>query len=477
MTPSISLLIHIAGLIAVSQFIFSGNYEQQINDSLNGNVTGTLERVLDTVSSALPFSSDVVSVGWLLRMLLYSAATVYILYIGRNLYQAIFGVVELYCPETKAGFDFPSRKMKGFVTKRDFVNEVQKRRKMGDIPPPFPNGWFGLLRSTELKAGQSTAVNALGQNFAVFRDDKGNAHVLDAYCAHLGANLGVGGKIYGSCVQCPFHGWQFDGETGQCTKIPYAKGKIPAQAKVKAWPTLECNGAILVWHDAEGREPLWSLKDLEGIGSRFVYRLSSTHFIKTHIQDIAENGADVAHLTYLHGAGVSSGAGMDYRELLSGKLHTHSWTARWESLPKPSTYVGRMTLTMTNSILGVNFKSLDITSIADQMGCGVVYLTLKSKFGTVLLLHTVTPLEPFLQKYSVVAYSDWWIPTFLVKWLVQAYDVQLERDMIVWNNKRYSLKPLLVREDELILKHRRWYSQFYSKNSNKFTFIKDELDF
>ncbi len=59
------------------------------------------------------------------------------------------------------------------------------------------------------------------------------------------------------------------------------------------------------------------------------------------------------------------------------------------------------------------------------MGCGVVYLTLKSKFGTVLLLHTVTPLEPFLQKYSVVAYSDWWIPTFLVKWLVQAYDVQV----------------------------------------------------
>ncbi len=85
------------------------------------------------------------------------------------------------------------------------------------------------------------------------------------------------------------------------------------------------------------------------------------------LQDIAENGADVAHLTYLHGAGVSSGAGMDYRELLSGKLHTHSWTARWESLPKPSTYVGRMTLTMTNSILGVNFKSLDITSIADQV--------------------------------------------------------------------------------------------------------------
>ncbi len=86
MTPSISLLIHIAGLIAVSQLIFSGNYGH-VNGSLNGNVTGALEKVLDTVSSwGLPFSSssDGVSVGWLLNMLLYSAATLYILYIGRS---------------------------------------------------------------------------------------------------------------------------------------------------------------------------------------------------------------------------------------------------------------------------------------------------------------------------------------------------------------------------------------------------------
>ena len=103
--------------------------------------------------------------------------------------------MELYCPETKVGFDFPSREMNGLVTKRDFVNEIRRRKKIGEIPPPYPNGWFSILRSNELKTRQSTAVNALGQNFAVFRDDEGKAHVLDAYCAHLGANLGVGGKV------------------------------------------------------------------------------------------------------------------------------------------------------------------------------------------------------------------------------------------------------------------------------------------
>ena len=45
---------------------------------------------------------------------------------------------------------------------------------------------------------------------------------MDAYCPHLGANLGVGGHVRGNCIECPFHGWQFDGETGKCMKIPYA---------------------------------------------------------------------------------------------------------------------------------------------------------------------------------------------------------------------------------------------------------------
>ena len=83
----------------------------------------------------------------------------------------------------------------GLITKQDVVNEVRRRKRIGEIPPPYPNGWFALLRSRELKCGASTSVNALGQNFAVFRDETGQVHILDAYCAHLGANLGVGGAV------------------------------------------------------------------------------------------------------------------------------------------------------------------------------------------------------------------------------------------------------------------------------------------
>jgi len=44
---------------------------------------------------------------------------------------------------------------------------------------------------------------------------------------------------------------------------------------------------------------------------------------------------------------------------------------------------------------------------------------------------------------------------------------QVERDLMIWNNKRYVSRPLYVksREDSLVQRHRRWYAQFYSEHS------------
>ena len=36
---------------------------------------------------------------------------------------------------------------------------------------------------------------------------------------------------------------------------------------------------------------------------------------------------------------------------------------------------------------------------------------------------------------------------------------------MVWNNKMYVAKPLLLKEDQLIATYRRWFNQFYSDNS------------
>lgn len=66
-------------------------------------------------------------------------------------------------------------------------------------------------------------VIILGEQLAVFRDQDGKSYVVDSYCPHLGANLAVGGRVVGNCIECPFHGWQFRGNDGKCVKIPYAE--------------------------------------------------------------------------------------------------------------------------------------------------------------------------------------------------------------------------------------------------------------
>lgn len=62
-----------------------------------------------------------------------------------------------------------------------------------------------------------------GLELAVFRAVNGEVYALDAFCPHLGANLGVGGKVRGTCLECPFHSWRFNGADGKCTDIPGAK--------------------------------------------------------------------------------------------------------------------------------------------------------------------------------------------------------------------------------------------------------------
>ena len=64
-----------------------------------------------------------------------------------------------------------------------------------------------------------------GLELAVFRDTSGTAHVVDAYCPHMGASLSVGGQVKGNCIECPFHGWRFRGDDGKCVHVPYTDAK------------------------------------------------------------------------------------------------------------------------------------------------------------------------------------------------------------------------------------------------------------
>lgn len=72
---------------------------------------------------------------------------------------------------------------------------------------------MNLIDAASLAVGESAEVVADGRIFAVF-NVAGTFHVLDGICPHAGGPLGKG-MLRGSVVTCPWHGWQFNVETGQ----------------------------------------------------------------------------------------------------------------------------------------------------------------------------------------------------------------------------------------------------------------------
>lgn len=70
-----------------------------------------------------------------------------------------------------------------------------KLKHLGRTLPSYPNGWYIVCRSAELRAGESKAIDQSGHNVTIFRTKSNKLYALHSYCAHLGANLGIGGKV------------------------------------------------------------------------------------------------------------------------------------------------------------------------------------------------------------------------------------------------------------------------------------------
>lgn len=360
------------------------------------------------------------------------------------------------------------------------INRLRRQRKVGEkIPPPYPNGWFAILESETLANGQVRSVDCLGQNLVVFRSALGKARVLDAYCPHLGANMGVGGIVRGDCIECPFHHWSFSGKDGQCTNIPYSKtGSIPKVARVKKWTSLEANGFIFLWHHVDEEVTPWQLNIVPEVeDGRWVYYGKNEFLVNAHIQDIPENGADVAHLSAVHGPNMLSGSDIRYARPLWAEFGMHAWQASWNSPEEGAPpHIARMDLKHSFRF----FNKLEFCTVnvkAFQIGPGYVQLVMQTSLGPMVALQSVTPVEPLVQKVIHRFYAPRNLGNaFFQKFAIWAESVMFERDMMIWNHKQFIESPLLVKEDRLIKAYRKWYSQFYSENSISYTMAKESLD-
>jgi len=103
------------------------------------------------------------------------------------------------------------------------MNDRAGVRTIAAAPPPtrYARGWHCLGLAAKFRASGPHAVEAFGTKLVVFSDTRGELHVLDAFCRHMGGDLTMG-TIKGDQVACPFHDWRWGGD-GKCAHIPYAR--------------------------------------------------------------------------------------------------------------------------------------------------------------------------------------------------------------------------------------------------------------
>uniref|UniRef100_A0A915PY86 cholesterol 7-desaturase n=1 Tax=Setaria digitata TaxID=48799 RepID=A0A915PY86_9BILA len=352
--------------------------------------------------------------------------------------------------------------------RREFLSQLKKTRLIGEIPPVYPNGWFCVAESRQIKLKEIMPIIFLGQRLTLLRSETGKVYLIDSYCPHLGANFSVGGRVVDdNCIQCPFHGWIFNAETGRCTRIPYdLNNTIPEQAKVAVWPVVEKNMHIYAWYHCDGKEPEWEIPDVdEIINGEWQYRGRTEHEINCHIQEIPENGADIAHLNYLHLAGINKGNDITKIEMENPEpIIRHVWDGRWEQQPEPEKHIGVMYLKQVMTIMKLPIPLTYSDLQARQIGPGIVYMMFNFGWlGRGIVLQHITPEEPLFQRARFVMYSN--LPKLYANFFLFCEAHHFERDIYIWNHKCYVKRPLLTKNDGPILKHRRWYNQFYVENS------------
>lgn len=131
-----------------------------------------------------------------------------------------------------------------------------------------------------------------------------------------------------------------------------------------------------------------------------VFHGGNVLWVNSHIQEIPENGADAAHLMAVHGDTVLSGASCGQRSWLWSLCGSHGWEGNWYARPEESQKHVAMSELKHYLRFFNKYRLFDVDIVAEQMGPGLVRLNLTSSFGNFLIIQTVTPIAPLLQRVT-----------------------------------------------------------------------------
>lgn len=183
----------------------------------------------------------------------------------------------------------------------------------------FANVWTIVGLARDLKRDRPLAMRVAGERIVFFRDASGTACALLDKCPHRGVALSLG-RVENGVIECPFHGWRFDGEGRNC-RVPWNPDAKLENLSAIALPVCESAGLLWLYTGfAPQEEPLVS----ESLLTPGIVLCAQSATWRAHWTRVMENMLDSPHLPFVHARTI----GGDLRKLVGAGRMDVSWDER-----------------------------------------------------------------------------------------------------------------------------------------------------
>jgi chlorophyllide a oxygenase len=303
-------------------------------------------------------------------------------------------------------------------------------------------GWYPVLLSRDLGRGEVVGVELWGQRRVLFRDAEGRARCLDDVCPHRAAPLSQG-RVVDGCIECPYHGWRFDG-AGACRRIPtLPAGKtVPQRAAASPLPLVEADELLWVWAGAPDHADASAVPRHPEVGDRAFTRVDMHFDLEVDHELMIENLLDPSHLPFTHDGTLSR---RDAAEPLSMTLAT-----------TPAGFVGESRRSARPQARAQRFTFLGPCSVRLDLG---------SERRSFIQLHHCVPLDPQAGRMRLITRMLWrGVPRVPgMAWLTRHYSRRIVRqDLALLRGQAERIASgaepwgCPVASDRIALEYRRW---------------------
>ena len=247
----------------------------------------------------------------------------------------------------------------------------------GDDPNRFDwqEVWYPVAYVEDLDRSQPTKFTLLEQDMVLWWDQRqGCWRAFADQCPHRLAPLSEGRIAEDGLLECPYHGWAFNGD-GSCDRIPQQPQDLSAQASnracVTSMPTAERQGLLFVYPGEPQRAQQVKIPIIEPMeDSEGWVCLNTFRDLPYDALTLLENVLDSSHVPFTHHQSVGNretASPVELDVLESGK---QGFKGFWAEGPRKGTLGQQHT-----DFVAPNFMRHDLTSKQFGRTLTVVYAT------------------------------------------------------------------------------------------------------